>query len=93
MSERKYIFRFFIRTFFEELKASNELIDSIGLKFHAYLDSKLSEDQKREIIPETIYKLLISQSGKLVRTDHGFHPAYRVHFDQWLQKTLEQQKR
>ena len=73
------IFRYFIRKNFPEIggELSNKDIDEIGEEFHKHLDSKLSEEQKKRILPNNAMDVIMKSEHPL--KTNGFEPAYVLH--------------
>jgi len=82
----KDIFRFFIRKNFAEAgqQMSNEDIDEIGIEFHKYLDEKLTDEQKKRILPKSQMEVIMNMAHSL--KTNGFEPAYVLHFAQWIEQ-------
>jgi hypothetical protein len=86
----KDLFRYFIRKNFSELdEITNEDIDEIGVEFHNYLDNKLSEEQKQNILPKDVMSVIL-QADHPFKTN-GFEPAYVLHFTQWIKESVEKE--
>jgi hypothetical protein len=83
MKDTKDIFRYFIRKNFPDIgkEISNKDIDEIGIEFHKYLDSKLSEEQKEKILPKDAMTVIMHSNHPL--KTNGFEPAYVLHFIGW----------
>lgn len=87
----KDTFRYFIRKNFPEFgnEISNEDIDEIGIEFHKHLDSKLSEEQKKRILPKSAVDVVMNSDHPF--KTNGFEPAYVLHFTQWVKEQSEAQ--
>lgn len=85
----KDTFRYFIRKNYPKIGSdiSNEKIDEIGILFHNYLDGKLSEKQKENILPKNPSSILMNANHPLMM--NGFHPAYLYHFMEWVKEQSE----
>ena len=78
------IFRFFVRKNFTEVseQMDNVSIDELGIKFHEYLEIKLSPEAKALILPKNSMEVILQQGNPL--KVNGFHPAYAIHFAEWI---------
>lgn len=79
------LFRYFLaknfQDAFNQIKISD--MDSIGEDFHQYLETKLSQEQRDRILPKNEMEVIMNADNPLKR--HGFHPAYVLHFTEWIQ--------
>lgn len=79
------LFRYFLaknfQDAFNQMKVSD--MDSLGEEFHRYLELKLSPEQKERILPKNGMEVIMNADNPLKR--YGFHPAYVLHFTEWIQ--------
>lgn len=92
MENLKETFRYFVRKNYEE--ASKDLgveeIDELGVEFHSHLRDKLDDDAWETIVPNNSMDLImkIGHPFKI----NGFHPAYVLHFSEWIEKMSQEQE-
>jgi hypothetical protein len=86
------IFRYFIRKNFPAIgdELTNENIDEISVEFHKHLDLKLNAEQKDKILPKNAMEIIMKSNAPF--TTNGFHPAYVLHFTQWVKEQAESQQ-
>lgn len=85
----KDTFRYFIRKNFPEVDFSNEEIDAMDIEFHNHLNSILTDDQKESILPKGAIEVIMQLDHPF--KNQGFHPAYYLHFVQWVSHNTEAQ--
>lgn len=86
----KDVFRYFIRKNFPEAgeKMTNQSIDELGEEFHRYLDVKLSDEAKEKILPTGATEIIMNSDHPF--KTNGFHPAYVLHFNEWIDQMKEE---
>lgn len=86
----KELFRYFLAKNFKE--AFNQMnvsdMDQLGEEFHRYLAVKLSKEQMEKIFPVSEIDVIMNSDNPL--KVHGFHPAYLLHFTEWIKIMQEQ---
>lgn len=87
----KDTFRYFVRKNFAEAgeQLTNEAIDELGDEFHKYLNIKLNDEAKERILPKNAAEVIINTDNPL--KTNGFHPAYVLHFTEWI-KIMQESK-
>lgn len=73
-----FLFRYFVRSNFEDIKASNEELDEINQKFSEYLKGKFTQEQLSRFLPKSPFDVIINKDHPF-RTN-GFEPAFVLHF-------------
>jgi hypothetical protein len=88
----KDTFRYFIKTNFVEAmeQMTIQAIDELGEEFHRYLDIKLKDETKEKILPKNAMDVIMNIDHPLKQ--NGFHPAYVMHFHEWIKVMQEQQE-
>lgn len=90
MDIEKEAFRYFIRKNWElaGVELDNEHLDTMGEDFHEYLDEKVSLDIWNKIVPKDLWDVMSNQENPLYT--NGFHPAYIIHFTDYVKVMNEQ---
>lgn len=69
----------------------NKVVDQLGIKFDTELKSKVDIKTYLKIAPKDVVEIIMNMDHPFKH--NGFHPAYVLHFNNWLQeqkKELEQ---
>lgn len=84
----KDIFRYFIRKNIPFIgNMSNEEIDEIGVEFHNYLNTYLNDEQKKRVLPKSVFDLAMNINHPF--KTNGFEPSYMLHFTLWIKNKSE----
>jgi hypothetical protein len=85
------VFRFFIRKTWPKAgkELSNDVIDSMGIEFKEYLDKETTEDQRKKFMPLGEFDVISNLDNPL--RVNGFHPAFTMHFTQFIKKLQDEE--
>ena len=83
-------FRFFIRKEWGDKMVAfrNNELDELCADFKVYLDSKLTDEAKELIIPKGEAEVIFNWNNPLKK--NGFHPAYYLHFTEYLKTRMDE---
>lgn len=82
------IFRFFFRTFFEDVNPSDEEFTEILNEFSKYLREKLPPEKILEFVPKSHMEVIAREHHPFYTK--GFNPGFVLHFTEFVK--LQQEK-
>jgi hypothetical protein len=85
----KETFRYFLRKVHGLTEPTNEECDEICDSFMTYLNNKCTPKQLDNFMPQSVVEVVMGQ-GNPFKMD-GFHPAFVLHFQEYVKKTVESQ--
>lgn len=85
-------FRFFLRKNYPEVaNISNDECDELGELFDIYLKETIKEETFDKIYPKNELEVVMNMDHPLKQ--NGFHPALIIHFNNFVEKQMEKNKK
>lgn len=90
MKNTEDTFRFFIRKNWVEAGKllDNESIDNLGITFHEYLNDTIDGATWEKIVPKNALDVMYNMDNPTYT--NGFHPAYMLHFTEFVRTMNEE---